>query len=151
MNENMRQDLGWVLIDGTTEIAKTTKWFDLEEVISRLPEVASTPNALCTLVSPSGKTLSVGVALPGHRDNPTLDTPVASVTYEASSGELPYLIVLGDDALTYESGGVIVFRFEGEWTEILRRNCVAVETMLRIVKDFFETETLPQWIEWEEV
>lgn len=151
MNEELRHDAAWVLLEGAKELVAPTSWRELDHVIRRLPEIASTPNAICTLASPSGQTLSVGIAMPFDKDNPSLDTALASVTYEATSGDPPYLTVLGDDSLTFENGGVIVFRFEGEWTEMLRRNCVPVETMHRIVKDFFETEALPDWIEWEEV
>lgn len=151
MIENRRRESGWVLIDGARELAAPNNWADLDMVIAQLREIASTPNAICTLVSPSGATLSVGIATRCDRDNVGLDMPLASVTYEEASGVLPYLTILGDESLTYENGGVIVFRFEGEWTEILRRNCVPVETMRRVVRDFFETGAVPTCCMWEEV
>jgi hypothetical protein len=45
----------------------------------------------------------------------------------------------------------VVFRFEGQWTEVLRRNCVPVDVMLQIAKHFFLTGSLPHWIDWEQV
>ena len=140
----------WTLLDFDRELAVVDDWGGLESAFRSLPETASAPNAIATLASPRGDTLSIGIAGAGDRDNPGLDHPVASVEYNQASGDPPYLVAVGDPAATVGEGGVAVFRFEGQWTEIPRRNCVPVDVMLRIVKDFFTTGRLPDWIGWEE-
>ena len=149
--EHANANLQWTVVDGNTEIASPRNWDELAAVIVRLPEVASVPNAICCLVAPGGDVLSIGIAGRGDKDNPALREPVASVSFETGSGDPPYLAVMGDDSLDYESGGVVVFRYEDQWTEILRRNCVSLDIMKRIAKEFFETGKLPDWIEWEAV
>ncbi len=141
----------WALLDYDRKLAVADDWDDLEAALRALPETASAPNAIATLVSPLGDTLSIGIAGRGDRDNPGLTEPLASVEHNPKSGDPPYLVVVGDPALTFESGGVVVFRFGGQWTEILRRNCVPVDVMLRIARDFFTTGHLSDWIAWEEV
>src|SRR5204863_4309571 len=104
---------------------------------SAIPQRAGSPNAIVNLVASNGNTLSIGIAGQGDGDNPGLQEPLASVEFDLASQDPPYLVVVGDPWLTLEDGGVVVFRFEGQWTEVLRRNCVPVDVMLRIVKHFF--------------
>jgi hypothetical protein len=140
----------WTLLDFDRELAVAENWEDLEAALRSLPESASSPNSIATLATPRGDTLSIGIAGRGDRDNPGLDTPLACVEYNGASGDPPYLVPVGD-LTPVEEEGVVVFRFEGQWTEISRRNCVPVDLMIRIAKDFFSTGNLPGWISWEEV
>lgn len=127
-------------------------WDQLREVLVNLPKRARTPNTIVDLVSPKGDTLSVGIAGPSDKDNPGLTQQVACMNFVNASRNPPYLTAVGDASLTFESGGVVVFRYEeGTWTEILRRNCVPVEKMLEVVQFFYETGLLPDWMGWEEV
>jgi hypothetical protein len=141
----------WELIDGdrTMPIQGTAEC--LESALLGLPRWASVPNAIAILVAPSGETFSIGIAGRGDEDNPGLEQPLACVEYNRASQDPPYLVPVGDPALTFENGGVVVFRFGGQWTEVLRRNCVAIDVMTRIVNDFVTTGELPTWIAWEEV
>jgi Immunity protein Imm1 len=141
----------WTLLDFDRELAIVDNWEDLEAALRSLPERASSPNAIATLATPRGDTLSIGIAGQGDRDNPELNTPLASVEYNGAAGDPPYLVPVADPTLPVEERGIVVFRFEGQWTEIPRRNCVPVDVMLRIAKDFFSTGNLPGWISWEEV
>ena len=140
----------WTLLDFDRELAVVDDWEGLEAALRSLPEKAGDPNAIATLASPRGDTLSIGIAGRGDGDNPGLDHPLASVEYNQASGDPPYLVPVGNPATTAEEGGVAVFRFEGQWTEIPRRNCVPVDVMLRIARDFFATGKIPDWIAWEE-
>jgi hypothetical protein len=141
----------WTLLDFDRELAVVDDWGSLEVALRSLPETASAPNAIATLASPRGDTLSIGIAGQGDKDNPGVESPLASVEYNQASGDPPYLVPVGDSSLPIESRDVAVFRFEGQWTEIPRRNCVTVDLMLRIAKDFFTTGNLPGWLAWEEV
>ncbi len=141
----------WTLLDGNRELAVTDSWEDLEKALVNIPQKAFTPNTIVGLISPQGDTLSLGIAGPG-KDNPELTIPLACINYMDRTRNPPYLTVVGDPALSFEKGGVIVFKYEeGTWTEILRRNCVPVETMVRVAKHFFQTGSLPDWIGWEQV
>ena len=141
----------WELLDFDQEMATATTWEDIESALLAIPKRASSPNAIVTLVAPNGDTLSIGIASPLDGDNPGLEEPLACVEFNQASQEPPYLVVVGDPSLTAENGGVVVFRFEGQWTEVLRRNCVPVDVMLQIAKHFFLTGTLPDWIDWEQI
>jgi Immunity protein Imm1 len=141
----------WELLDFDQRMATASTWEGIESALLAIPERASSPNAIATLVAPNGDTLSIGIASPLDGDNPGLDRPLACVEFNQASQDPPYLVVIGDPSLTAEDGGVVVFRFEGQWTEVLRRNCVTVDVMLQIAKHFFLTGTLPDWIDWEQV
>jgi hypothetical protein len=141
----------WTLLYGGQERAVGSTWEGLEAALAAIPQRAGAPNAIVTLVAPNGNTLSIGIAGQGDGDNPDLQKPLASVEFDLASQNPPYLVVVGDSSLTYENGGVLVFRFEGEWTEHLRRNCVSVDIMLRIVEHFVQTGERPDWIPWEPV
>ena len=141
----------WTLLEGDRELAVATGWDGLEAALRDLPDRVSPPNAIATLVAPNSDTLSIGIAGPRDGDNLGLDQALASVEFNRASMDPPYLVVVGDSSLTFENGGVVVFRFAGEWTEILRRNCVPVERMLDIVKYFVDEMALPEWIKWEQV
>ncbi len=141
----------WTPLDFGRELAVERTWEALEAAILAIPDRAETPNAIATLVAPSGDTLSIGIAGRGDRDDPGPDRPLASIEYNHASQDPPYLAVVGDPALNFEDGGVVVFRFGGEWTEILRRNCVPVDVMLRVAGHFVATGGLRDWIGWEQV
>ena len=143
-------DRSWTLLDFDRVIATETTWEGLEADLLDLPGKTGASNAIVTLVSPGGETLSVGIAGSGDGDNPDLRKPLATVEFNDASQEPPYLVVVGDPSLTFEEGGVVVFRFEGQWTEILRRNCVSTDVMLSVVKHFFLTRTLWGGVIWEE-
>ena len=142
----------WQLLDGDRTLAVVDTWEQLEEALASVPRKAFSPNTIVDLASPQGDTLSIGVAGPRDRDNPGMTEPLACLNFTAASRDPPCLTAVGDPSLSYENGGVVVFRYEqGTWTEILRRNCVPVETMVRVAKHFFLTGSLPNWISWEQV
>jgi hypothetical protein len=141
----------WALLESDRELANGTRWEELESSLRRLPCQASPGNAIAILLTPTGDTFSIGIAEPHEGDNPDLDEELASIEYNRADQEPPYLVAVGDPSMTFEDGGVVVFRFEGDWTEILKRNCVPVEKMLAIVNHFLEENELPDWIGWEQV
>ena len=141
----------WELFDGDRAIALADTWEGLEAALMDLPRRASVPNAIATLIVPSGETISIGIAGLGDEDNPGLEQPLACIEYNDESQDPPYLAVVGDPSLTFEHGGVVVFRFGDQWTEVLRRHCVPVNVMTRVVNDFVTTGELPSWIAWEEI
>jgi len=141
----------WTLLDGEEEMARVGSWDDLRAVLIDYPERAGTPNSIVSLVAPSGATLSIGVAGPSDGDNPGLAAPLASLEYANASHDPPYLVPVGDASLTFENGGVAVFRSGGQWTEILIRNCIPREVMLKVANHFFLEGTLPIWLTWEQV
>lgn len=121
-------------------------------VIRNLPSRVNPPNTIVDIHSPSGAMLSVGIALPRTDDNPELTVPLAYANYTRPDRMPPYLAVVGDPDLTFQNGGVVVFRYEeGTWTEALRRNCVPLETLYAIVDHFAQHDSLPQWIPWEQI
>lgn len=141
----------WQLHDGERPLERVESEQELARLIRDLPISGTTPNRIVDLESPSGNTLSLGIAGINDPDNPGLREPIACVHFTQASLDPPYLTPVGDASLTYEDGGVIVFRYEGSWTEILRRNCVPVEAMIRIAEHFFRHGILPDWVSWEEV
>ncbi len=120
------------------------------EALAALPRLVSPPNSIASLISPTGETLSIGIAGASDTDNPNLGSPLASIEYIPTDLSPPYRLVVGDPDLSFDRGDGGVFRFEGQWTEILRRNCVPVGTMIRVVEDFQLSGRLPDWIAWED-
>lgn len=133
------------------QIVPVDQWSTLEQTIRSLPTRSAEPNAIATLTSSAGNALSIGIAGPGDGDNPGLSEQVACLTYIDASGDPPYLTVVGDASMHQEDGGIVVFKFNGHWTEMLRRNCLSIELMLPVVKEFFRTGQLPRNASWEEV
>lgn len=141
----------WILRDGDRELFNGTEWSKLEKAILQIQDTANWPNEICDLESPSGKVLSIGIAKSGTKENPEIPSDLACVNFQSETGDPPYLSVVGDQSLDYETGGVVIFRYgNGHWTEILRRNCVTIEVMHRIAKEFVETKKLAEWIAWED-
>ena len=142
----------WELRDADRLLGVADTWEQLQQSVLSAPQRAFTPNTIIDLTMPQGDTLSIGVAGPHDNDNPGISKPLCCLNFTDSSRNPPYLAIVGDASLTYETGGVVVFRYEdGAWTEILRRNCVPVETMLQVVKHAFDTGCLPTWIQWDEI
>lgn len=141
----------WRLLDCERPNATVDTWESLKKSLLGITETSGTPNRIVDLESPQGDTLSIGIAGPRDRNNPTLTEPLACLNFTNSSRNPPYLTIVGDPGLTYENGGVVVFQVDGTWTEILHRNCVPVDVMLQIVKHFYATGSLPESIRWEEV
>lgn len=141
----------WTLLEGDREVAVSDRWEVLESALRDLPSRVSPPNAIVSLVAPTGNILWIGIAGPLDGDNLGLDQPLARVEFNQATLDPPYLVVVGDSSLTFENGGVVVFRYAEEWTEILRRNCVPVEKMLEIARFFVAEMALPGWIEWEQL
>jgi Immunity protein Imm1 len=141
----------WELLDFDRRMATAMTWEGIESALRAIPEAASSPNAIATLVAPNGDTLSIGIASRLDGDNPGLDRPLACVEFNQASQDPPYLVPVGDPTPAAEHGNAVVIRFEGQWTEVPRRNCLPVDVMLQIVKHFFLTGTLPDWIDWEQV
>jgi hypothetical protein len=153
MNRNATSQITgcWTLLDSDREVVLENSWEALREALLSISKSGNTPNEIATLVAPSGETLSIGIAGPDDRENPGLQEQLATIEYNDASQNPPYLVVVGDPTLTHENGGVLVFRFQGQWTEILRRNCISMELMTQIVQHFFLHGTLPDWISWEQV
>ena len=141
----------WTLLDWKRPSIVVDSDEHLASELKSLPESGLAPNRIVELESPGGDRLSMGIAGPTDTDNPTLQNQVACLNFTNASHDPPYLTAVGDSNLTFENGGVVVFRFDDQWTEILRRNCVPVDVMIRAAQHFYRTGTLPNWIEWEEV
>lgn len=139
------------LMDWNKELLKTDDWTQVEETVSHLPSMASTPNEIVNLIHPTGGTLSVGIAGMGDSDNPQLSEPLACANHTPASSEPPYKSIVGDKELRSETG-VVVFRYEkGTWTEIPRRNCVDLESLLQAVHHFCFSGDLDERFDWEEI
>ncbi len=142
---------GWSLREGDHVLANDSDWESLRNALLDLPKTATTPNGIVTLVATDGTTLSIGIAGAGDNDNPGLSTTLATVDYTPASGDPPYLVPVQDASVSYEKGGVVVFRADGQWTEVLRRHCVPVAVMLKIAEEFYYSQMLWEGIEWEQV
>ena len=81
----------WELLDFDQRMATASTWEGLESALLAIPERASDPNAIATLVAPNGDTLSIGIASHLDGDNPGLDRPLACVEFNQASQDPPYL------------------------------------------------------------
>jgi Immunity protein Imm1 len=150
-SNNVKAPGQWRLLDWERSFVIIDSEKTLKATLSGLLEKADTPNRIVELESPEGDKLSIGIAGPTDSDNPKLTQPLACVNFTSASLDPPYLTVVSDATPQDDDGGVVVFRYDGSWTEVLRRNCVPVDVMLRIAQHFFAKGILPDWITWEEV
>ncbi len=141
----------WVLHDLEQPVRRIVSSEELARVIRNLPDSGSPPNRIVELETPEGGVLSLGLAGCGDSDNPGLTQKLGYAQFVHATFDPPYLVPVGDSSLTYEKDGVVVFRFQGTWTEISRRNCVSLEILIQMVQDFYQSGILPEWIAWEEV
>ncbi len=147
----MRSPSQWNLFDWEKPSTSIGSIEALHAAIKSLPDDVTTPNRIVLLESPRGDTLSIAIAGPKDSDNHGLTECLALLQFTNSSHDPPYLVPVGNSSLSYENGGVVVFRYDGTWTEALKRNRVPMEVLLTIVQHFYVTEALPDWIPWEEV
>jgi hypothetical protein len=108
-------------------------------LLNILADSTACGGSIIDLESPSGKVMSFGVV--GNR---------ACVNFMHDPEEPPYFTVVGDPTLT-DTDGVVAFRYGGDESEILLRNCIRPEQVPPLVREFFETDAQPTSIEWEEV
>lgn len=139
------------VLDWDKEILATNDWNELQKVLSDLPQRVDPPNTIVNVVHPIAGTLSIGIAGMGDNDNPEVGEPLACINYTSASNEPPYLSVVGEPSILPKNSNVIVFRYEQQWTEIPRRNCIAISKMVNVVKYFVINGGLPAWVAWEEI
>ncbi|WP_197040974.1 Imm1 family immunity protein [Chondromyces apiculatus] len=126
-------------MDGDRLLAKPQTWEELDREILNRSNNPALARAIVDIESPTAGVMSVGVS-DGR----------ACASFISGTGDPPYLKVVGEAALS-PNDGVAVFTYGGDWTEIPLRNCISVDKMLAMVRHFFESGALPNWIEWEEV
>jgi hypothetical protein len=136
----------WSLVDADlTELAVVQILDELLQAIFDIPKEA-TPNILVNLYPPGKHTFRIGIAGPADKDNRHQTESVACVTFMDESGNLPTQRVVGRPELSAEGGNVV---FRGEHVTVPLRYCVSLDVLTRIVRHYFETGTLPDWIAWE--
>ncbi len=67
--------------------------------------------------------------------------------FTSASGEPPYLVSKGFEA----SDELLVFYFQGHWTEFSMRNAIPISVARAAVREFLVTGKLTNTVEWEEV
>jgi hypothetical protein len=112
---------------------------ELERTLPAAMEKAAESGAILELESPSGQVLSLGVS-----------EGKGSVQYQGSRDAGPYLMPVGDAALSPDNG-VVPFYYLGSESEVPLRNCITPEQVLPLVWEFFETDARPTSIAWEEL
>ncbi|MGA8636256.1 MAG: Imm1 family immunity protein [Candidatus Dormiibacterota bacterium] len=131
----MSVDDGRWTITESGEVRHITTATELDEALDAIHERATDQHCLATIRSPAGDELLIGlggylsVLQFTHDDNP------------------PYWVTVGDP----EAEGITAFVFEGQETEILRRNLVPPEDARHAAVVFFESGVMPRSVRWEEV
>ena|SRR6266540_5030697 len=131
----------WILCDveKVVELGRDPKEVEGKVLDLLLAHKLSSPNAVVDIGSPQQSSLAVGLS--GDR---------AYVEFGSMDGEPPYFRVINPSpALGKEPD--IVFSYKGQRTPLPARNCLSVDDMIRIVKHFLETESIPGWLKLEEV
>jgi hypothetical protein len=91
------------------------------------------------LISPGGASLGIGLGRP------------ESVLAFKSSSEPPYFQSVGDNSSQTTSNDVVVFYYQGQWTEFPAGALVPNESAREAIRIFFETGERPENVKWEEV
>ncbi len=105
-------------------------------VLSDLNERAREKPFMAELSNFAGDTLALGLG----RDESIL-------SWVAANGDPPYYASKGDE----HADGTVVFYYRGTWSEFPRWSAVPIESAFAAMRQFFETEQLPNSITWEEV
>ena len=120
--------------EGHTERAESIE--DLEGLLDRI--AADYPGdraVLATLTrEDTGDSLKIG-----------LGRPDSVLEFMPSSLEPPYFASVG----LAQDEGTEVFHYDGEWTEIRRRNLIPTEDARRAARRFFLTSERPSEVAWE--
>jgi len=127
----------WELSHLGSEISEIHSVNDLENVLRNIHKYVDVDNPILELASPNGDGLIIGIF---HN--------IGFLDYIDSSKNPPYYASVGNRALTFKDGFEI-FNC-GEATEIPRRNCIDLNTLIEVVKEFYHTGKLSESIEWEE-
>lgn len=93
---------------------------------------------LAEIEAPTGDSLAIGLG----RDWSMLN-------FVPASHEPPYFTSVGGE-FTEELSSGQVFRFGDEWTEIPCRNLIPLSSARDAASTFFETNSRPPLVEWEE-
>ena len=129
----------WILIDADRVIDLGTAPDEVErKLLDLLPtHQLSSPNAIVDIGSPHDATIAVGIA--GSR---------GYVEFGTKDGDPPYYRVI-EPSLS-RSNDDVAFTYKGERTSLPAKNCVALGVLLRILKHFIATESIPEWVITEE-
>ena len=108
-----------------------------EELRRVLASLQGSEPQFVDLIAPSGDCLTIGIG-----------GPLAYVMYTQASGRPPYLIVIRDmddqeDFIEFDAGGTP--------TPIPAYQCLPYDEMVNVAIYFFNNESLPQNVRWEEV
>jgi hypothetical protein len=88
------------------------------------------------LIAPSGGCLTIGIG-----------RPLACVIYTQAFGRPPYLTALGN---MDDQEGFVEFDAGGTPTEIPANQCIPYDEMVNVAVYFFNNESLPQNVRWDE-
>ena len=127
-------DRQWFVVDhGQLHAVKSG--LDLDSALQEIHKAAHTDPRLVTIISPNRARLLIGLG-------------AARAVVQFSRGDdPPYMVTVGPS----EEEGTTTFSLDGEKTEIPRRNLVAIEEALHAARVFFETDSRPGDLRWEEV
>lgn len=89
------------------------------------------------LIAPSGDCLTIGIG-----------RPLACVMHTQASGRPPYLIAIGN---TEAQEGFVEFDAGGTPTQFPAYQCIPYDEMVNVAVYFFNNESLPQNVRWDEV
>lgn len=130
----------WVLVDRNTVVDLGDSSAVVQDTLLDLliNGKLSSPNAIVDVGSPNEASMAVGISA-GR----------AYVEFGTKDGDPPFYRVV--ELSGSADSRPAVFVYKGERTPIPSRNCVSIDEMVRIVRHFVASESIPDWITTEEV
>ena len=126
------------LMDGERVISEILSDQDLEKKLIEIRDSPNYSNPILTLVDPLGNTLTIGIS-----------KNLGFLNFIDSSGNPPYFSSVGNRSLS-ETNEIMVFYIEGKhFTEVPKRNCIPIETLIEVTKEYIKTGNLSTVINWE--
>jgi Immunity protein Imm1 len=109
---------------------------ELSHLLDRITAESCPSHPPLVMISTEGGTITIGVG-----------APVSTLNHVPPSGDPPYMISIGDEAMT----GVIDFYYLGHHSQFANRNAVSNDRARAVVFRFAETGILPAEVAWEQV
>jgi len=115
--------------------AELTSPEQVEDMLDRLTAKATDRPMIAVVLSPSGKSLSLG-----------LGRNLSVVEYQMTA-DPPYFASVGNPS----AHGLLTYEYSGEETEFEMRHAVPIEAARRAVAEFLKSDERPVSLNWEEV
>ncbi len=128
----------WTIEDGQKILSEIKDVDEIEKSILKLKLEYGEKNLIFFLVNPKGDYMQFGIS-----------NELCFLNYHNEKDEPPYYSSVNSNMI-YKENEKMIFQVCGNYTEIPYRNCIDFDKVLETLKQYFQTNKLPDIIAWEE-